>query len=90
MKRLLYAAAAALATTAPAAAQESVTLTLDWLEVVGGTSTPVANPNGMLEPAVGAPFDHGADHAAHRLTSDLLTAPFARHRNDRRTKRHLS
>lgn len=31
-------------------------LTLDWMEVLAGTSTPVASPNGILEPGEAARF----------------------------------
>jgi hypothetical protein len=42
MRRLLLAAAAGLTTAStPATAQEQVHLTLNWLEVVSGTNTPV-------------------------------------------------
>jgi hypothetical protein len=55
MRRLLLAAAAGLTTAStPATAQEHVHLTLNWLEVVSGTNTPVASPNGMLEPGESA------------------------------------
>lgn len=38
----------------PAIAQERVNYSLDWYEVVANTSTPVASPNGVLEPGEGA------------------------------------
>jgi hypothetical protein len=43
-----------LSLTTAAAAQESVNFTLKWLEVVAGTTTPVANPNGIVEPGEAA------------------------------------
>jgi hypothetical protein len=57
MRPLLLAAAAGLTAPArPAAAQESVNLTLSWLEVIAGTNAPVPNPNGTLEPGEAVRF----------------------------------
>lgn len=53
MKRLLLAIVAGLACE-HAAAQEHVDFTLSWLEVIAGTNTPIANPNGILEPGEAA------------------------------------
>lgn len=39
---------------AAAGAQETITYTLSWIEVVASTSTPVPNPNGVVEPGEGA------------------------------------
>lgn len=55
MKTLLLsgAAIAALASATPSAAQVAMH-TLEWLEVHANSSTPVANPNGLLEPGEAA------------------------------------
>lgn len=54
MKLSCFAAAGVAAITLPAAAQESVDLTLHWIEVATGTNTPVAASNGTLEPGESA------------------------------------
>lgn len=54
MKRMIVAAAGLALSVSPSLAQENVAYTLTFVEVQAGTNTPVANPNGVVEPGEGA------------------------------------
>jgi hypothetical protein len=52
--RAILALTAVAGLASAASAQETVTYTLSFVEVQAGTNTPVANPNGVVEPGEGA------------------------------------
>lgn len=52
--RAALALCSAAAIAAPAHGQETITYSWTWSEVLANTSTPVAAPNGMVEPGEGA------------------------------------
>lgn len=52
--RMLVVLAAAAGLTAQVRGQEMIQVSYTWSEVIGGTLTPVASPNSVLEPGEGA------------------------------------